>query len=203
MINVARVITRTAFGLSAAGATIQTALGREANRFGLLDMSMPTLTAALATSAKPGRTRDAATLALLASTAGDMSGTIPFKIGWFAIAHAAYVAAFHPTAKRRRWWPVVPIIVAAGVWASARAAHLRPACIIYACLVAAMAVTASGHSRLAGISALAFAASDMLIAYGLFRAGKQPAWAHALTVGLYLAAQAGLATAVVREGEPE
>ena len=201
MITLARKITKAAFALSAASAVGCAWLGRDSNRYGLLDMSMPALTATLALSARPGRTRNAATIALLASTTGDMSGTLPFKVGWFGAAHIAYIAAFCKGG-RRKWWPVVPIIVGAGVWASAKAGGLRPACAAYAALVAVMAVCASSYSTLAGVSALVFALSDFLIGYGAWRAKRVPAWAEAAVIGLYLAAQAGLTTAVIR-GESE
>jgi len=199
--SAASKFTAVAFGLSAASGVAQSLLGRKSTQFGLGDMSMPALTATLALATKPGRTRNAATIALLASTAGDMSGTLPFKIGWFGAAHVAYITAFCKGG-RRRWWPVLPIIVGAGVWASAKSGGLRPACALYASLVAVMALTASSYSRLAGASALVFALSDFLIGYGAWRAKTQPAWAEAMTIGLYLVAQAGLTAAVVKgEGQ--
>ena len=196
--TIASTVAKIAFGLSTISAVGTTLLGRKTGTFGLLDMSMPALAATLTTCTKPGRTRDAATLALLASTAGDMSATLNFKLGWFGLAHIGYIAAFH-RGTHRRWWPVLPAIVIAGVWVSAKAGGLRPAAALYASLVAVMALMASSYSPLAGISAVTFALSDWLIGYGAWRAKEVPEWAAALTVGLYLAAQAGLTAAIARE----
>lgn len=191
-------ITAGAFGLSTISTITQSALGRPLDRFGLLDMAMPSLTATLALSTKPGRTRDAATMALLAATAGDMSATWTFKIGWFGASHLAWITALHK-GHCKRWWPLGAAIIGAGLWATARAGNLRPACAAYACLVAAMAITASGYSRLAGASAVAFALSDFLIGVGVWRAQLRPAWGEAVILALYLAAQAGLTAAVIKE----
>jgi len=195
--TLASKVAALSFGFSSVNAVLSAAKKPTSGQYGLLDMSMPSLAAYLTLTTKPGKTRDAATMALLASTAGDMSATIPFKVGWFSLAHAGYIAAFCKGG-RRKWWPVIPIIVGAGVWASAKAGGLRPACAAYATLVSVMALTASSYSNLAGASAVAFALSDFLIGCGTWRMKKAPAWSEAMTIGLYLAAQVGLTVAVTR-----
>lgn len=193
-----RHTTAALFGASTVTTVLLEALGRDSSqRFGLSDMAMPALTAHLAATTDPTPQRDAAIAALLASTAGDMSGTLPFKLGWFATAHLCYIRAFSG-GTRKRWWAPSAAVIGAGVWATSQAAGLRPACTLYAVLVAALVATASTHSREAGLSALLFALSDLLIGIGLWRTTRQTAWGRALIIAFYLTAQAGLADSIRR-----
>lgn len=110
---------------------------------------------------------------IVASWAGDVLLGVSFVIGLaaFATAHLAYVALFVAARARRLPWPALLYVVWLAVLVPVLWPHLgslAPAVVGYGVLLAATAATAWGVSRTTGWGALAFLASDSLLAFRLF-----------------------------------
>lgn len=98
-------------------------------------------------------------------------------VGMFAVAQAAYAAAFWPDQRRsllRTPWALVYVAVAALLLTLClpHAGTVAPAVTGYAALITLMAVLATGVHRLAAVGAALFVLSDSLIALEAF----VPAW---------------------------
>ena len=139
-------------------------------------------------SHSPSRLRALVTAGLVFSWFGD---TMPHFVGgtvgstdpgitaflvlgaMFAVAQALYAVAFwpyrHRSALRGPW--VFAYLIAAGVMVALctpGAGPLLPAVVVYALLIAVMAALATGIHPLSGAGAIAFMASDSIIALNAF-----------------------------------
>lgn len=111
---------------------------------------------------------------IVASWAGDVLLGVSFVAGLaaFAAAHLAYVVLFvGPARMRRPPWPALLYVVWLAVLVPVLWPHLGslgPVVVGYGVLLAATAATAWGVSAATGWGALAFLASDSLLAFSLF-----------------------------------
>jgi uncharacterized membrane protein YhhN len=173
---------------------------------------MPLL--ALALWAGTGAPRDRLVrLALLALGFSWLGDTIPRfvegetgflgMLGSFLLAQLVYAAAFWPLRRRsllaRPWvapaYPLVAVVVI--VLSAPGAGVLLPAVVVYAAVICAMALLASGLGRLGTVGGAVFVVSDSLIALDAFGALTLPA--HPVWVmATYLLAQVLLVLAVRR-----
>lgn len=177
-------------------------------------LAMPALAAAVATATRwpRGHLVRWVLVALGASWLGDalpslLDGDAAFlvMVGCFLVAQVAYVVAFAPSARRSVLFRRPPLLVAYGAvlvalvgWCAPHAgALLVPVAVYGACLVA-MAVLATGLSRLAGIGGAVFVVSDGLIALDRFVPGWHLAGQGEWVMVTYFVAQGLLAAAVVR-----
>lgn len=176
-------------------------------------LAMPLLAAAVATATRWPRGR-LVTWTLVALGCSWLGDTLPatsdgdaaflLMVGGFLLAQVAYVVAFAPDARRsvayRRPVGLVPygvvLVVLVGACAPHAGALLVPVAV-YGGVLVAMAVLATGVSRLAGVAGAVFVVSDGLIALEAF----VPAWhlpgQDVWVMVTYLAAQGMLAVAVV------
>lgn len=140
---------------------------------------MPALLVAVLLVALRGRFVGSRAVVLLgagvvASWAGDVLLGVSFVAGLaaFATAHLAYVALFlGPARTRKPPWPVLFYLVWLAVLVPILWPHLgslAPAVVGYGVLLAATAATAWAVSATTGWGALAFLASDTLLAFRLF-----------------------------------
>ena len=139
---------------------------------------------------------------LALSRAGDSA--LKAGIGFFALAHIAYVAAIYEHAPLEPTTPALAAIAALWLfglstrfWLLPHTGPLRPAVAIYVVLFLAMGVmallSAPPSPWLIG-GALAFIASDLILSIEIFRLGDSP-WKRLtarLVWPLYIAGQAGL-----------
>jgi uncharacterized membrane protein YhhN len=125
------------------------------------------------------------------------------RMGAFALGHACYLTAFlrrgAAATLRRRWW--VPVGYLA-VWAALIAlvwpgleTGLRVPVLVYSLLLTAMAATAAGTGRLAGIGGALFLVSDGTLALGM--ADVDFPGRGAVVMPTYLAAQLLIALALL------
>lgn len=171
---------------------------------------MPLLASALWAGTRPSRGR-LVRLTLLALGCSWLGDTIPRfldgdpgffgMLGSFLGAQLAYSIAFWPRRHRSllvRPLAVLPyLLVAVGVVALSApgAGALLPAVMVYAAVLCAMALLATGLGTLGGIGGAVFVVSDSLIALDAFGALSLPA--HSVWVmATYLAAQVMLVLAV-------
>ncbi|NBR90981.1 MAG: lysoplasmalogenase [Rhodobacteraceae bacterium] len=139
---------------------------------------------------------------LALSRAGDSA--LKAGIGFFALAHIAYVAAIYEHAPLEPTTPALAAIAALWLfglstrfWLLPHTGPLRPAVALHVVLILAMGVmallSAPPSPWLIG-GALAFIASDLILSIEIFRLGDSP-WKRltALLVWpLYIAGQAGI-----------
>lgn len=175
---------------------------------------MPTLLAVVLVVAIRDRVRRPAAVTLLcagiaASWAGDvLLGSAGFITGLaaFALAHIAYVVLFVGPARARRIpWPALLYVVWLAVLVPVLWPHLgsqAPAVVVYGALLAATAATAWGVSTTTGWGALAFLASDSLLAFRLFwpdfTTTFPDPWQDLTIMALYCVGQGVIAFGVLR-----
>ncbi len=173
---------------------------------------MPALLVAVLLVARRGRLVRSRAIVLLgagivASWAGDVLLGVSFVVGLgaFAAAHLAYVALFLGPARARRVpWPALLYVVWLAVLVPVLWAHLgslAPAVVGYGILLAATAATAWAVSSTTGWGALAFLASDTLLAFRLFwpdvTATFPDPWQELAIMTLYCLGQGVIAIGVV------
>lgn len=175
---------------------------------------MPTLLVVVLVVGLRGPAVRPAALALLcggiaASWAGDVllgtAGFIP-GLGAFALAHILYVVLFVGPARARRIpWPALLYVVWLAVLVPMLWPHLgsqAPAVVVYGALLAATAATAWGVSSITGWGALAFLASDSLLAFRLFwpdvKTTFPDPWQDMTIMALYCVGQGVIAFGVLR-----
>jgi uncharacterized membrane protein YhhN len=181
--------------------------------------AMPVLAAALVTATRWPRGR-LATWALVALGCSWLGDTLPattdgdaaflLMVGGFLLAQVAYVVAFAPDARRsvalRRPVLLVPyavvLVALVGLCAPHAGALLVPVAV-YGGVLVAMAVLATGVSRLAGAAAAVFVVSDALIALEAFVPWWHLPGQDVAVMLTYLVAQALLAVAVVQRNRGE
>lgn len=181
--------------------------------------AMPVLAAALLTSTRWPRGRRV-TWALVALGCSWLGDTLPatsegdtaflLMVGGFLLAQVAYAVAFAPDVRRsvvhRRPALLVPyglaLVALVGLCAPSAGALLVPVAV-YGGVLVAMAVLATGVSRLAGAAGAVFVVSDGLIALEAFVPGWQLPGQDVAVMATYLVAQALLAVALVRRNRDE
>ena len=174
---------------------------------------MPALLVAVLLVARRGRLVPSRAVLLLAagivaSWAGDVLLGVSFVVGLaaFAAAHLAYVALFvGPARTRRPAWPALLYVVWLAVLVPVLWPHLgslAPAVVVYGVLLAATAATAWGVNAATGGGALAFLASDSLLAFSLFWPDVTTTfpdpWRELSIMALYCAGQGVIAVGVLR-----
>ncbi len=178
-------------------------------------LAMPLLVAWLATTAlRRSRLVILVVIALGFSWLGDVVGTtVVVKIAFFLAAQIVYVVAFRP------YWrmslvsrPLLLIVYLAALsllvgGVAIAAGPLAVPVAVYGASLAAMAVLATGVSRLAGLGGALFLLSDIVLAVEFFVSPGAIPHAAAVNMALYLPAQlaivAGVLTAVAAdETEP-
>lgn len=117
-------------------------------------------------------------------------------VGCFALAQVTYAVAFAPfrAHRWRGWWPTLILMCAVAmvaVCAPGAGPLLAPA-VLYATVIATMAVLAPGIHRLTGIGAGIFMVSDSLIAMDAF----VPSW-NLPAQGFWVMATYGLAQLLI------
>lgn len=145
---------------------------------------------------------------IAASWAGDVLLGVSFVAGLaaFAAAHLAYVALFvGPARTRRPPWPALLYVAWLAVLVPVLWPHLgslAPAVVVYGVLLAATAATAWGVSAATGWGALAFLASDSVLAFSLFWPDVTTTfpdpWRELSIMALYCAGQGVIAVGVLR-----
>ena len=159
-------------------------------------------------AARPSRPSRLAVGGLLLGGVGDAAllghGTwFLVGMGAFALGHACYLTAFlrrgAAATLRRRWWiPVGYLAVWAGlivlVWPGLDGG-LRVPVLVYSLLLTAMAATAAGTGRVAGIGGALFLVSDGTLALGM--ADVDFPGRGAVVMPTYLAAQLLIALALL------
>ncbi|MDN5599822.1 MAG: lysoplasmalogenase [Brachybacterium sp.] len=177
---------------------------------------MPLLALALWVGTGPSRGRFVR-LTLLALGFSWLGDTIPRVVGGdpgflgmlgsFLCAQVVYVIAFWPRrcrsllARPPAVMAYLLVGVAVVVLSAAEAGPLLPAVIVYATVLCAMALLATGLGRAAGIGGAVFVVSDSLIALSAFGALTLPA--HSVWVmATYLLAQVLLVLAVRGTASP-
>ena len=174
---------------------------------------MPALLVAVLLVARRGRLVPSRAVMLLgagivASWAGDVLLGVSFVAGLaaFAAAHLAYVVLFvGPARTRRPPWPALLYVVWLAVLVPVLWPHLGslgPAVVGYGVLLAATAATAWGVSAATGWGALAFLASDSLLAFSLFWPDVTTTfpdpWRGLSIMAAYCAGQGVIAVGVLR-----
>jgi uncharacterized membrane protein YhhN len=175
---------------------------------------MPALLAAVLVVALRGRAARSRAVLLLgagivASWVGDVLLGVSFVVGLaaFALAHLAYVTLFVGPARRRRIaWPALAYLVWLAVLVPVLWPHLgslAPAVVVYGLLLAATAATATGVNATTAWGALAFLASDSLLAFRLFwpnfGSTFPDPWQDLAIMTLYCVGQGVIALGIVRE----
>ncbi len=175
---------------------------------------MPALLAAVLVVAHRGRAARSRAVLLLgagivASWAGDVLLGVSFVVGLaaFALAHLAYVTLFVGPARRRRIArPALAYLVWLAVLVPVLWPHLgslAPAVVVYGLLLAATAATATGVDATTAWGALAFLASDSLLAFRLFwpdfRSTFPDPWQDLAIMTLYCVGQGVIALGIVRQ----
>lgn len=128
-------------------------------------------------------------------------GERAFLIGLigFALGHLCYLGLFVGHVENLALWTVLPFVALAlstEVWLTPHTGALKAPVRIYVLLICAMAVAAvnlPAELRFASLGAVAFVASDLILAIQMFRLGKMRAlstWAGYVLWLLYVAAQA-------------
>ena len=138
-------------------------------------------------------------VALVLSLAGDVflmlkrEDMFVFGLGSFLLAHLAYIVGFGLDGV----WPwiagvaVLSIAIGTPVVRKVDRALLGPI-VAYMIVISVMLAAAAGAELLAGVGALAFYASDGLIAYNRFVFDEPRRWAAVAIMVLYHLGQAGL-----------
>jgi uncharacterized membrane protein YhhN len=174
---------------------------------------MPTLlVVVLVVALRDGVRRPAALMLLCAGIAASWAGDVLLGVGFmyglaaFALAHIAYVTLFAGPARARRIpWPAALYVVWLAVVVPVLWPHLgpqAPAVVVYGLLLAATAATAWGVSPITGWGALAFLASDSLLAFRLFwpdfKTTFPDPWQDLVIMTLYCVGQGVIAYGVLR-----
>lgn len=170
---------------------------------------MPFLLAGLLFSLPRWRSEVAllATLAILFSWAGDVGiaspGDLSFLValGFFLIAHVAYIVLFLRKLRMRRvpiwslayflWWVALVVVLAP---------HIGPLLIpvaIYGLVLGGMGAIALSCNRLVAIGGVLFVASDTILGLGKFLPGFEPWQVDFLIMLTYIAAQGLIALGIV------
>jgi uncharacterized membrane protein YhhN len=169
---------------------------------------MPVLAGFAVAASRPARPRALAVAGLLLGGVGDAAllghGTwFLVGMGAFSLGHACYLTAFlragaGPALLGRWWIPAGYLLVWAGLMAviwPGLDGGLRLPVLGYSLLLTAMAASAAGTGRLAGVGGALFLASDGLLALGL--AGVDFPGRGAAVMPTYLAAQLLIALALL------
>lgn len=144
--------------------------------------------------------------ALVLSWLGDL--TLPFFIvglGFFLVAHLAYIALFHLAFRRRlSWWTLGLLPWFAGLLLALwpYLGDQRVAVAVYGAVLAYMAASATRGNSFTTIGGALFVASDSLLAFRLFTPLFQTVPEDVLIMSLYLAAQLCITLGVLRTAVP-
>lgn len=173
-------------------------------------LAMPLLIALLrASDRRGGRLHRLVTVALVLSWLGDWLGdlvapTVVVKLGFFFVAHVGYVLAFWPFRRRsalHRPRALVTYLVLVGAlvtWIAPQSGRLAVPVVLYATVLASMAVLSTGVNRLAGTGGAIFVVSDLAIAVTSFVTSADFRQAELVIMGTYLPAQLLITLGVVR-----
>lgn len=148
-------------------------------------------------------------LALVFSWLGDGAGTLapflptlPAMLGFFALAHFAYIWLFWNHLAARRLSPAAGLLV---LWWAAMVAVVGPhagtlavGVAGYGLILGATAAAASRVGRLATWGGLWFLASDSILAFRLFLPDAMPDWTSPAVMLTYTVGQGLLTLAAVR-----
>lgn len=175
---------------------------------------MPLLTLTLWLSVRPVRSRlvTGTIVALGFSFLGDVAPTLVpedlaflVMVGFFLVAQVAYAVTFWPLRRdsvvARSPWLVLPYVVAlVALLLACRegAGGLFAPVVVYGAALTAMAVLATGVSRLAGVGGAVFMLSDALIALDAFAGVRPPADGFWVML-TYVVGQALIAAGVTRK----
>lgn len=172
---------------------------------------MPALAIPLAVFWRAIAPRAAAVLlaaALLFSWLGDEAGLffptlpeLPLMLGFFGLAHVAYIILFLRHLRERRlplwtivyvlWWMLMLTVLAP------RTGSLFAAVAVYGALLALTAILSAGCSPMIAWGGALFLASDTLLAFRLFVEGM-PGWTSTLVMLTYTAGQGLLVAGSLR-----
>lgn len=162
---------------------------------------MPALLLGLALTVatrEPAESRTRRTLALLAlgvalSWVGDITlADFVVGLGFFLLAHLAYLGVFWRTRRLRLSWGALLALpwfagLLAVLWP--HLGGLLPVVALYGVVLGAMAVSATRVSAVAALGGLLFLVSDSLLAFRLFTPYLQSPWEDAAIMAAYLAGQ--------------
>ncbi|WP_045279911.1 lysoplasmalogenase [Microbacterium oxydans] len=164
---------------------------------------MPLLALAVAAFARRVRPRAAVALlfaALLFSWLGDSVGAffptapeLPLMLGFFGLAHVAYILLFarHLARKRMPWWALVSVAwwIAMLIILGPHTGGLFIAVAAYGLVLAGTAAFAARCSPVIAVGAAFFLASDTILALRLFLPDGLPAWSDPAIMFTYTIGQ--------------
>jgi uncharacterized membrane protein YhhN len=173
-------------------------------------LAMPMLLGFLLSARPRDRLTTLVATGLVFSWCGDVFGfAILIKIAFFLIAQLCYAGAFWPYRARSvlRRSPLLAALYGLAVLViilvvAPAAGALAPAVIVYAATIGAMAVLATGVSRLTTVGAVIFIVSDTIIAVTTFVVPGRLGIETFLIMATYLLAQTLIVLGVVRAPAP-
>lgn len=145
--------------------------------------------------------------ALVLSWLGDVTLGLSFELGlgFFLLAHLAYIALFHLAFRRRiSWWAVglVPWFAGLVLALAPALGGLLPLVAFYGAVLGYMAAAATRGNSFTMIGGALFVGSDSILAFRLFTPLFQTPLEDVFIMGLYLAAQLCIVVGVLRTAVP-